>query len=145
MNKKVKNATSKVYNGIKFRSLTEVRVYRWLRDNGYKPYYEPDSFVLLDKFKPETPWFLEGIAQTTKKGDSKTVAQMTYTPDFRLDINNALILYIEVKGHPNDSYPLKRKLFLDWIEKHNKKYTKQIQFAEIHTIVGLNKLMQQFK
>ena len=40
-NKKVKNATETEYNGIKFKSLTEVTIYKTLLQEGFEPF--PDG------------------------------------------------------------------------------------------------------
>ena len=140
MNKKIRNATPTCEDGIQFRSQLERRIYKYLVQAGYIPLYEPDTIELCGPFRPSEPWYYEGEAQVTKSGLSKTVLKMTYTPDFRLDVNG-VTFYIEAKGKENDSFPIKRKLFLSWIEKQDR----HIVFAEIKTIKGLQKLLKRIE
>lgn len=139
VNKKVINATPCIYNGIEFKSKTEGKVYKVLVSEGFKVKYEPDTITLLDKFKPTKSWYLDGLPQITKSGVPLTQHGWTYTPDFRIDYNNTII-YIEVKGKPNDVYPYKRKMFLKYIEKF-----KNIYFFEVHTLKGLQKTIDIIK
>jgi predicted nuclease of restriction endonuclease-like RecB superfamily len=129
-NRKVKNATSYEYDGIKFRSKMEVAVYRKLKERGIEPEYEKDKIVLIEGFKPLLPWFLDG---KTVKGK---IRDMTYTPDFRFE-KDGMVVYLEVKGFETDRFPLKRKLFL------NKLYCehRNAVFVEIKTINGLIKTL----
>lgn len=137
-NKKIKNASVIEYDGITFRSHLEVKVYRALKDAGYTPHYEVEKIPLLDSFRPNRIWYLNGEAQITKKGKSTIILGKTYTPDFKLTVGNTTI-YIEVKGHPNDVYPITRKLFLRWIDEQEN----DIVFAEIHNMRGLNKFIDK--
>lgn len=140
MNKKVKNATAKVYDGIKFRSITEVRFYKFMKSKGLNPLYEKDKIVLMEAFRPSHAWYMDGAEQVIKSGEPKKISQMTYTPDFRLTYGNTTV-YIEAKGNENDVFPVKRKLFLDWIEKQ----PKPIIFAEIKTIRGLDAFLKKLE
>ena len=142
INRKVKNATAITYDGITFRSHIELKVYKALVDAGYKPQYEPDKIQLLESFRPKRVWYLDGEPQTTKTGakKGKTVIGKTYTPDFKLVVNG-ITVYIEVKGHPNDVYPITRKMFLKWIDEQEE----EIIFSEIHTMRGLNKFIDKLK
>ena len=142
INRKVKNATAITYDGITFRSLLELKVYKALEDAGYKPQYEQDKIQLLKSFRPKRVWYLDGEPQTTKTGakKEKTVIGKTYTPDFKLMVNDTTV-YIEVKGHPNDVYPITRKMFLKWIDEQDE----EIVFSEIHSLRGLNKFINKLK
>jgi len=106
-NKKVRNATAKVYKGIKFRSKLELFTYRKLEDAGIAALYEKKKYVLMEGFRFESEAIecnslREYVENTTK------VRDITYTPDF-VDPNNEWI--IEVKGFANDVFPVKWKLF----------------------------------
>ena len=50
-NKKVRNATAKVYKGIKFRSKLELFTYRKLEDAGIDALYEKKKYVLQEGFR----------------------------------------------------------------------------------------------
>lgn len=90
-NQKVRNATPNIYDNIKFRSKLETYIYKQLKAHNIYVEYEPLKFELVPAFK-----FL-----------GKSFRAITYTPDF---IGNSFI--IEAKGHPNDSFPMKWKMFL---------------------------------
>ena len=140
INRKVVNATEVEYDGIKFRSKIEGRVYLILKDNGFVPEYETEKIILLPQLRPSHAWYLDGVPQITKKGRINIVKSKEYTPDFKLQIGNTTV-YLEVKGHPNDVYPVTRKLFLRWIEEQDR----SIIFSEVHSIRGLNKFMEVLK
>lgn len=142
INRKVKNATEITYDGIKFRSLLELKVYKALEDAGYKPQYEVEKISLLESFRPKRVWYLDGEPQTMKSGSKKSriVKGKTYTPDFKM-IVNGITVYIEAKGHPNDEYPTTRKMFLKWIEEQEG----EIIFSEVHSLRGLNKFIDKLK
>ena len=106
-NKKVRNATAKVYKGIKFRSKLELFTYKKLEDAGIKSLYEKKKYVLQQGFHYESqcyePHKTKGYIDSGYK-----VRDITYTPDF-VDPNGKWI--IEVKGFANDVFPLKWKMF----------------------------------
>ena len=110
-NKKVRNATSKVYKGIKFRSKLELFTYRKLEEAKIKALYEKKKYVLQEGFHyPEEcyePHKTKGYINNTYK-----VRDITYTPDF-VDPNGKWI--IEVKGFANDVFPIKWKLFKNYL------------------------------
>lgn len=110
-NKKVRNAVSKVYKGIKFRSKLELFTYRKLEEAGIKSLYEERKFVLMEGFRFEQDSIEPSNKRATKGeyiNNADKVRDITYTPDF-VDPNGKWI--IEVKGFANDVFPLKWKLF----------------------------------
>lgn len=100
-NKKVRNATPTDYDGIHFRSKLEVYCYKQLQKFKIEAEYEPIRFTILDSFRY----------------DGKAVQAMTYTPDF---VGKDFI--IEVKGHANESFPLRWKVFKHFLHNNNLKY-----------------------
>jgi hypothetical protein len=106
-NKKVRNATSKVYKGIKFRSKLELFTYKKLEEAKVKCLYEKKKYVLQEGFHYSQqcyePHKTKGYVDNTYK-----VRDITYTPDF-VDPNGKWI--IEVKGFANDVFPVKWKMF----------------------------------
>lgn len=89
-NKKVKNATPTSIDGIKFRSKLEAYMYEKLKEAKIYNEYEQNRFELIPAFT-----FL-----------GKKIRAITYLPDF---VGKNFI--IECKGFPNDSWPLREKLF----------------------------------
>ena len=100
-NKKVRNATPLVYDGIQFRSKLEAYCYKKLIQNNIKADYEKNKYVLIEKFK-----FQE-----------KTILPITYTPDF---VGDGFI--IECKGCMNETFPIKFKLFKRYLYLNNLDY-----------------------
>ena len=134
VNKKVRNAATHVYDGITFRSMLEQRIYQVLKEEGFEPEYEVEKITLLESFKPKQVWYIDGKKQVMKSGkESLTVREKTYTPDFRFTLAGGTTVYLEAKGHPNDAYPVTRKMFLWWIDQQ----LKPILFVEIHSVKGL--------
>ena len=89
-NKKVKNATPNVYDGVKFRSKLEAFTYKLLKERGIRAEYEAHKYVLIPPFVY----------------DNLKIRACTYTPDF---VGNGWIL--EVKGYATESFIIKWKLF----------------------------------
>lgn len=116
-NKKVRNAVSKVYKGIKFRSKLELFTYRKLEEAGIKSLYEEKKYVLMEGFRFEQDSIEPSNKRATKGeyiNNADKVRDITYTPDF-VDPNGKWI--IEVKGFANDVFPLKWKLFKNYLQK----------------------------
>ena len=106
---KVRNATPTEYDGIKFRSKLEMYTYKKLREARINADYEQHRFELLPAF----------VALSGKK-----YRAITYLPDF---VGKDFI--IECKGFPNESWPLRKKLFEYALVRDNLKY----DFYEVHT------------
>ena len=138
INKKVKNATSVEYDGIKFKSKLELTIYKALKEKGLNPLYECNKFILQEGFRPSKPYYLKGICPKTANGYAKII-QITYTPDFTVEYSDK-ILFIEAKGKQNDSYPIKRKLFLKYLE-----YIPNAYFMEVYSKKDLLESLKQFE
>lgn len=117
-NKKIKGASTKVYNGITFKSQLEVSIYKTLLQEGFNPKYEEIKYVLWQGFKPTTPFYEKG-KDGLNKLSMKKIIDITYTPDFTFEYNNYLII-IEAKGYENDTFPIKKKMFRKVLESYNK-------------------------
>jgi len=120
-NKKIKNATVTVYNGITFRSKLEAECAKILDEEGIKYQYEPFKIILLPSFK-----YLD-----------KTLREWHYSPDFVV-FNNIII---EVKGFPNDVWGYKKKMILKYIVDHNYMY----EFYEVKNKTQLRTLIKELK
>lgn len=129
-NKKIKNASTCEYDGIKFKSHLEVMCYKKLIAAGFKPEYESIKFTLLNKFKLKNVLFYSPV----KGGFTiypRMIMDMTYTPDFYIFHKGYNILF-DTKGMPNDTYPLKKKLFLKQLEDESEQTGKKFIFFEPH-------------
>ena len=117
-NKKVRNAKTYIYNGIKFRSGLEVFCYKVLVENNIDAVYESKHLVILDKFECGYESY-EASGNGSGKilsPASKTIRQITYNPDFMSKDGDVIgeEFIIECKGYKNDAFPNKLKL----IKKH---------------------------
>ena len=117
-NKKVKNATAIVFDGIKFKSKLEVAFYKILTQAGFNPQYEQRTYLLWKGYKPTVPFYTKDAKTRLLKLYKDKLRNMTYTPDFTFNYNGRLII-IEAKGKENDTYPLKRKLFRGLLESYS--------------------------
>lgn len=116
-NKKIIGATAKEYNGIKFKSKLEVTVYSTLLQEGFKPKYEEEKFIVWKGFKPTVPFYNKDKVTRLLKIEDVKVRDITYTPDFTFEYKDTLIV-IEAKGFENDTFPIKKKLFRKYLEKN---------------------------
>lgn len=100
-NKKVKNATPLIYNGINFKSKLEMYCYKLLRENNIPVEYEVEKFLILDPFTY----------------NEEKIRGMTFTPDFVGDN-----FVVECKGFMNDAFPLRWKLFKYYLYRNQLRY-----------------------
>lgn len=127
-NKKIRNATPKEFNGIKFKSILEVMVYKTLLSVGFEPLYEKNKFVIWQGLYPSVPFYDKDATTRMLKLNKKKIIDITYTPDFTFEYNKRLII-IEVKGFENDVFPVKKKLFRKSLEENHP----EALFFEIYT------------
>ena len=126
-NKKIINASPKEFNGIKFKSVLEVSVYKTLLQEGFNPEYESYKYHIWEGFKPQIPFYIKDKKTKSLKLDNTKIIDITYTPDISFTFEGKLIL-IEVKpDFCNDVYPYKRKLFRKYLENNGK----NVIFAQI--------------
>ena len=104
------------YDGISFASGLERYTYIALKKNKLYEGYESETFQIVESFSfPNISY----EKQANSKGEyinrgSKKILGIKYTPDF---IGKDYI--IECKGRPNESFPLRWKLFKLWLTKNN--------------------------
>ena len=133
INKKIKNATSTEFNDIKFKSKSEVMVYKTLLQEGFKPNYEPTKYIIWEGFKPSVLTY-----KPDKSGElviqNKKLIDITYTPDFLFVApDNKTLVILEVKGFCNDLYPVKEKMFRKFLEELSESYNQPVIFFQIKT------------
>lgn len=127
---KIKNATKVSAYGMTFDSKLELYTYEALMKAGINASYQPKHFEVFPSFECPGAMSFEGslVEKKNKKKkvhsttigefkDSPKVKAVTYTPDF---IGDDFI--IECKGHPNESFPLRCKMFKYVIKDTNYKY-----------------------
>ena len=108
------------YDGIEFASGLEKYLYQALRKAKIKATYDGETFVLLNGFHFENECWER---QSNSKGDfknrgEKRILPIKYTPDF---IGKDFI--IETKGRPNESFPMRWKLFKKLVMQQFPNYT----------------------
>ena len=96
------------YDGITFQSGLEKYMYIALKKAKIKAKYEGATYELIPSFNYNKPCYER---QANGKGDykdrgGKKIRGITYTPDF---VGSDFI--IECKGRPNESFPIRWKLF----------------------------------
>lgn len=136
-NKKIRGATSIEYNGIKFKSILECSCYKKLEITGFDFSYESEKITLWDGVKLQnTIVYAPKKIRAGKYGkfldlQTRALLHITYTPDFIVNKEEYKI-YFDVKGKENDTYSIKKKMFLKHLEERNdgKKY----MFFEPHNV-----------
>lgn len=152
VNKKILGTKKVTYKDIKFKSKLESTCYKKLEeaaintDYSFDFYYEPEKIILWEGFKPSnikiyapnsSKYHVGNMSEQTKK-----TLNITYTPDF-LVIKGDYRIYFDVKGMPNDTYPIKKKMFLKVLEQDtsNLKYI----FMEPHNVKQINQSIDIIK
>jgi hypothetical protein len=118
VNKKIRNVHPKEFNGILYRSTLEARVAKFLTENHIDFKYEEVKLTLLPSIRY----------------NNELLREVHYTPDF---ICGDYI--IEVKGYPNDTWSLKKKLLISLIASGEISY----KFREVHSILELKKVINE--
>lgn len=109
---KVRSKKTK-YNGIEFKSQLEVDMYQALESIGVKPKYEPEHFTVSDGFVYNGEFYKNTKGRKDVHLGQKLIRPITYTPDF---VDHDLRFIIETKGQPNESFPLRWKLFMKYMK-----------------------------
>lgn len=102
-------------DGIQFKSNLEAYMYKALKSSNIKATYEGVTYELIPSFDYKTETYER---QANGKGEfknrsGKKIRGINYTPDF---IGNNFI--IECKGRPNESFPIRWKLFKIYVKKN---------------------------
>ena len=127
-NRKVINATPGELDGIVFKSLLERRAYRLYKEAGLEPSYEPEKIVLVEGFRPTTPFYAPCGKPKRLGLNARKVLDCTYTPDIVIK-KGGITYYVELKGFRTDSYEIKVKLFRKWLEDQPSRV-----FLELHSV-----------
>ena len=136
-NKKIKGAVEVSYSGIKFKSKLEESCYKKLEAAGFDFSYESERITLWEGVKLQNvlvyaPKKLRvGKCGKILELQTRALLSTTYTPDFVVTKGNYKI-YFDVKGKENDTYPIKKKMFLKNLEERDDGI--QYLFFEPHNV-----------
>jgi len=129
------------YDGIKFASGLEKYMYIALKEAKIKAVYEGQTYIIQEGFEFKNKSYerqANGKGQMVDRGQKK-ILPIKYTPDF---ISDSFI--IECKGRANESFPLRWKMFKNYVKanlKHVILYKPQNQ-KECDEVINLIKLNQ---
>ena len=103
-----------IVDNIEFKSGLEAYMYKALKAAKIKAKYEGVSYELIPSFDFKNKCYER---QSNSKGEyrnrgGKTIRNITYTPDF-----TGRGFIIECKGRPNESFPIRWKLFKMYASK----------------------------
>lgn len=121
-NKKIRNATPTIIDGISFRSKIEAFTYKALKDNNLSFEYEAHKYVIQPKFT-----YLD-----------EKIREITWTPDF---VGETFI--IECKGWANDAFPNKLKQFKYWLYNNNLTPNIYVVHSQKEVLSCINQIKQQ--
>lgn len=144
MNKKILGATSTEYNNIKFKSVLECSCYKLLEKSGLNFSYESEKIILWEGIKPIIPIYSPRKKSAGKyhkdiELQSRTLLNITYTPDFIIK-KDSYIIYFDVKGKENDTYPIKKKMFLKHLQERQDNY--KYMFFEPHSVKQMKQSLE---
>ena len=108
------------FDGITFASGLEKYMYIALKKAKIKAKYEGQTYILQEGFMLKNKSYerqSNGKGEMVNRG-SKKILPIKYTPDF---VSSSFI--IECKGRANESFPLRWKMFKNYINKHMKHVT----------------------
>ena len=125
-------------DGIKFASGLEAYMYKALKKAKIKADYEKRTFEVFSGFYfPENTYERQanGKGSMINRGDKKILG-IKYTPDFE-----GKDFIIECKGRPNDTFPIRWKMFKKYVNIHLHGYTlyKPQKQSECDDVVNLIK------
>ena len=108
------------YDGIKFASGLEKYMYQVLKNFKIHAVYEGATFVLQEDFIFNIDSYerqANGKGEMVNRGQKK-IQSIKYTPDF---VSSSFI--IECKGRANESFPIRWKMFKNYVKEHLKHVT----------------------
>ena len=107
-------AKKTIVDGLSFASGLEAYMYKALKKAGIQADYEGITYELIPSFDFKNKCYER---QSNSKGEyrdrgGKAIRKVTYTPDF-----TGRGFIIECKGRPNESFPIRWKLFKMYASK----------------------------
>lgn len=115
-NREITNHKDCWADGIHFKSNTERDCYLWFKGEGIMLHYEKETLKVNKDFEvPDNVkiWFGRKKRKSNERimNRRKKFQDIEYTPDFKYESGND-VFYIEIKGHQNETYPMRKKLFI---------------------------------
>ena len=107
-------------DGITFASGLEKYMYLALKEAKIEAHYEGETYVLQDSFVFENISYEKqsnGKGEFKNRGEKK-ILNIKYTPDF---VSDSFI--IECKGRANESFPVRWKMFKNYVKANLKHVT----------------------
>ena len=104
-------------DGIQFASGLEKYMYLALKEAKIEARYEGETYVLQDSFVFKNKSYEKqsnGKGEFKNRGEKK-ILNIKYTPDF---VSDSFI--IECKGRANESFPIRWKMFKNYVKAHLK-------------------------
>ena len=104
-------------DGIEFASGLEKYMYLALKEAKIEARYEGETYVLQDSFVFKNKSYEKqsnGKGEFKNRGEKK-ILNIKYTPDF---VSPSFI--IECKGRANESFPIRWKMFKNYVKEHLK-------------------------
>lgn len=121
----------------------EYSCYKKLLEAGFNVLYEPEKVILWEGGKCDNILSYQPNkkikAQLTQS--TRPLLPITYTYDFLIEQDNCKF-YFDAKGYANDRYPLKKKMFLLYLEHLSKISSYKYVFFEVQRISQLNQAIQ---
>ena len=103
------------FDGIQFASGLEKYMYLALKEAKIVARYEGETYILQDSFEFSNESYerqANGKGEMVNRGQKK-ILNIKYTPDF---VSDSFI--IECKGRANESFPLRWKMFKNYVKEH---------------------------
>lgn len=109
--KQITRSTKVKEDGIEFASKLELHMYRQLKKAKIKSLYEGKTFTIIKGCDfPMASYEKTKLKKSLHDRGHKKLLGIKYTPDF-IDVQDPPRFIIETKGNPNESFPIRWKLF----------------------------------
>lgn len=109
--RQITRSTKVKEDGIEFASKLELHMYRLLKKAKIQNKYEGKTFTIINGCNfPMTSYEKTKTKKVLHDRGNKKLLGIKYTPDF-IDVQDPPRFIIETKGNPNESFPIRWKLF----------------------------------
>lgn len=112
--RQIVRSTKTTVDGVQFASILESRMYTMLKEAGIRNSYEGKTYTVFSGFTYPEECYEAYLKRNKYLVLRQNVSKIDYTPDF---VGENEEFFIEVKGRPNESFPLRWKLFKNLMAK----------------------------